>query len=263
MKLAHAQLAQHLTHTIAPIYLIHGDEPLLVEETVDAICKAAQSAGFTERVSSAVESGADWSKDLYADTHSISLFASKKIILLNLNHLKLNAAGGKILEEYAQKQAKDTLVILQSTKLDSKVEKSNWYKALEKHCVVIPLWPITAEQMPGWIMQRAKKNNLHISRQDAEWLASQMEGHLLAAAQEVEKLSLLQVQGTLNQQTIKDAVTDNARFDVFNLIDGALLGKINRSLHILKNLADEDIEPTLVLWALTRELRTLAELQKK
>ncbi len=264
MKLSYAQLTQHLSKSLAPIYLVHGDEPLLVEETMDAIYKAAQAAGFTERISIVTESGTDWGKHLYTDTHSISLFAKKKIIYLNLNHIKLNAANGKILEEYAHKSVPDTLVLMHSsTKLDNKVEKSNWYKAIEKQGVVMTLWPISPDQMPAWIMQRAKKNHLILSKQDAEWLASQMEGHLLAASQEIEKLSLLQSSGTLNHQTIQTAVTDNARFDIFSLMDSALLGKTKRALRILQNLADEDIEPTLVLWALTRELRTLAELQRK
>jgi DNA polymerase-3 subunit delta len=262
MKLSYAQLAQHLNKPLAPIYLIHGDEPLLVEETMEAIYKAAQTVGFAERIS-ITESGADWSKHLYTDTHSISLFAKKKIIYLNLNHIKLNAASGKVLEEYAHKPVLDTLVIIHSAKLDNKVEKSNWYKAIEKQGVVITIWPITPDQMPAWIMQRAKKINLTINKQDAEWLASQLEGHLLAASQEIEKLALLQPHGTLNNETIQAAVTDNARFDIFSLVDSALLGKTNRTLRILQNLTDEDIEPTLVLWALTRELRTLTELQKK
>lgn len=263
MKLSSAQLAQQLTKSLAPIYLIHGDEPLLVAETVDALYTAAQKAGFTERVLTAAESGSDWGKHLYADTHTISLFANKKIIDLNLNPIKLNAASGKILEAYAHQPMPDTLLIIHSAKLDAKVEKSSWYKAIEKLGVIVTVWPIHPDQMPAWVIQRAKKFNLTITKQGAEWLAAQMEGHLLAAAQEIEKLSLLQPNGTLDDQTIQAAVTDNARFDIFTLVDSALLGKTDRTLRILQNLADEDTEPTLILWALTRELRTLAELQKK
>ncbi len=262
MKLSYAQLAQHLSKSLAPIYLVHGDELLLVEETMDAIYKAAQAVGYTERIS-ITDTGTDWAKHLYTDTHSISLFAQKKIIYLNLNHIKLNAANGKILEEYAHQPVSDTIMMIHSTKLDNKMEKSSWYKAIEKQGVIITIWPMTPDQMPAWIAQRAKKINLNLTKQDAEWLASQMEGHLLAAAQEIEKLSLLQPNGTLNNQAIQTAVTDNARFDIFSLIDSALLGKTNRVLRILQNLADEDTEPTLILWALTRELRTLSELQKK
>ncbi len=263
MKLAYAQLTQHLSKTLAPIYLVHGDEPLLVEETIDTICKAAQTAGFTERITTSTESGTDWGKHLYADTHSISLFTQKKIILLNLNHIKLNAANGKIIEEYAQKPMADTLLIIQSSKLDIKLEKSNWFKAIEIQGVIITLWPISPEQMPAWMIARAKKFNLTMTKFGAEWLASQMEGHLLAASQEIEKLSLLQPDGTLDDQTIQAAVTDNARFDIFNLVDSALLGNTQRTLRILQNLALENSEPAIILWALARELRMLAELQKK
>lgn len=263
MKLSSAQLTQQLGKSLAPIYLVHGDEILLVEEAIDAIYHAARTAGYTERVTSTADSGADWAKHLYTDTHSISLFANKKIIDLNLNHIKLNAANGKILENYASHPMTDTLVIMHCSKLDAKTEKSSWFKAIESTGVVVTIWPINPEQMPAWIMSRAKKLNLTITKQGAEWLAAQMEGHLLAAAQEIEKLSLLQPNGTLDFQTIQEAVTDNARFDIFNLVDSALLGKTDRTLRILQNLCDEDVEPTLILWALTRELRTLAELQRK
>lgn len=263
MKLAASQLAQQLTRSLAPIYLVHGDEILLVEESINTIHKAAQKNGFIERSVIPSESNTDLEKYLYRDLHSISLFNEKKIIELNLNHIKLNAASGKILEAYAQKPMADTLVIIQSTKLDAKVEKSSWYKAIEKAGIIVTIWPINLDQMPAWIIQRAKQYNLTITRPGAEWLASQMEGHLLAAAQEIEKLSLLQPNGVLDDQTIQAVVTDHARFDIFNLVDSALLGKTERTLRILQNLCDEDTEPTLILWALTRELRTLAELQKR
>lgn len=263
MKITPAQLTQQLHQSLAPIYLVHGDEILLVQETIDAIKKVAQSAGFTERVSCHIDSGADWAKHLYSDTHTISLFGEKKIVEFNLNNIKLNAANHKILEEYTKSITPNTLVILSSAKLDTKIEKTTWYKTIEKQGVIVTLWPIHADQLPSWIVQRAKKLNITITQKGAEYLASQMEGHLLAAAQEIEKLALLQPNGTLDEKTIADIVTDNARFDIFTLIDNTLSGKTVRSLRILKNLSDEDTEPTLILWAFTRELRTLAEIKKQ
>lgn len=263
MKLAYPQLAHHLTKNLAPIYLVSGDELLLIQEAIDALRAAASKAGFSERVSTTAESQSDWAKLLYTDTHSISLFASKKLVELNLSHIKLNSTHGKILEEYACKPLDNTVLIIIATKLDTKIEKTAWYKAIEKNGVVMPIWPIPAEQLPQWIRQHAKKNNLQLTPQAAERLATLVEGNLLAAAQEIEKLSLLYPDKMLDHHAIENAVIDNARFDIFKLVDSALLGDSSRCLRILKNLAEEGIEPTLILWVLTRELRVLADIQKQ
>jgi len=263
MKLTYPQLTQHLTRNLAPIYLVSGDELLLIQEAVDALRAAASKAGFSERVSTTAESQGDWTKLLYTDTHSISLFASKKLVELNLTHIKLNNTHGKIFEEYACNPLDNTLLIIITNKLDTKTEKTAWYKAIEKNGIVMPIWPVPAEQLPQWIMQRAKKINLQLTLQAAERLATLVEGNLLAAAQEIEKLSLLYPDKTLDHHAIENAVMDNARFDIFNLVDSALLGDSPRCLRILHNLAEEGIEPTLILWALTRELRILADTQKQ
>lgn len=263
MKLAYPQLAQHLAKNLAPIYLVSGDELLLVQEAVDTIREAARNAGFMERFVISAEQGVDWGKLIYSEAHSLSLFATKKIIELNLSHIKLNNTSGKMLEEYAQIPLSDTLLIIYTAKLDTKVEKSPWYQAIDKIGITLPIWPINPEQLPQWIIQRTKKLNLNVTKQAAERLATLVEGNLLAAAQEIEKLSLLQPNGTLDHETIDNVVTDHAHFDIFNLVDSVLLGNSQRSLRILHNLAAEDTEPTLVLWALTRELRTLADIQKQ
>ena len=263
MKLAYQQVTQHLQHSLAPFYLVSSDELLLVQETVDAIRAAARHAGFAERTLITPETGSDFEKFIYSNAHTISLFSTKRIIELNLTHAKLNNTNSKILEEYATKPPADTLLIVYTNKLDSKVEKSKWYQTLEKNGVVITIWPIPADQLPQWIIQRAKKRDLTLTKSAAELLAARVEGNLLAAAQELEKLALLQIGNTLDHHAIEDAVTDNARFDIFNLVDSALMGNSKRCLRILQNLSEEDIEPTIILWALTRELRTLSEIIKQ
>lgn len=262
MKLAYPQLVPHLAKSLAPLYLISSDELLLVQEAIDAIRHAAEQAGFSERIAITAESSKDVEKLLYEEAHGLSLFASKRIIELNLSHIKMTQAIGKTLETYAQNPLNDTLLIIHTNKLDSQYEKSAWYKTIEKQSITVPIWPIPAEQLPSWIMQRAKKSQLTLTKLAAEWLATQVEGNLLAAAQEIEKLSLL-TQDTIDHHTIQAIVTDHARFDIFNLVDNALLGHRKRSLHILQHLAAEAIEPTLILWALTREIRTLADILKQ
>ncbi|MHB1949223.1 MAG: DNA polymerase III subunit delta [Gammaproteobacteria bacterium] len=263
MKIAAHLLGQQLTKNLSPIYVVSGDEPLLTQEACDLIREAAIAAGFTERVRINVEPGADWGKAFYAYSQSFSLFATKRLLDLDLTTAKLNAASSKILQEYTQQPPSDTILLIRTNKLDSKTEQTSWYKALDKVSVIIPIWPITIEQLPAWILQRAKKLDLNITKSAAELLATLVEGNLLAAAQELEKLRLLQLTEVIDHQTIENAISDHAHFDIFTLVDSALSGNTKRSLRILENLAAEDTEPTLILWAIARELRTLADMAKQ
>lgn len=147
--------------------------------------------------------------------------------------------------------------------MDSKTEQTKWFQLLEKSSVFIPIWPITSQQLPQWIMQRAKQLGLNITKDAADLLSNHVEGHLLAAAQEIEKLSLLGITHTIDRELIATTVTDNARFTIFDLVDQMINGHHERALRILKNLAEEDTEPTLVVWAITRELRMLADIANK
>jgi DNA polymerase III subunit delta len=262
MKITPQQFEQQLSKTLAPLYLIHGDDLLLVRDAIDLLRNAARKAGFEERISLSIDSGTDWGKLLHTEIYARSLFANKRLIELHLGDTKPNPAANKILKEICAQLPADILLLITASKLDSKTEQTTWYKALDKVGVMLPLWPIAAPQLPGWIMQRAKKAGLTLTPDAANLLALQVEGNLLAAAQEIEKLLLLDTGSVIDVDTITSAVTDSARFDIFNLVDSALLGNGERSLRILQHLQAEAAEPVLVLWALARELRTLAELQK-
>ncbi len=255
MKLPIQQLGAHLTKTLAPIYLVSGDETLLVEETLDTIRQAALKAGFTERNRIQL--------DFFSGVQTLSLFASKQLLELDLTNVKLTAATSKILQEYAEKLNSDTILLIRIHKLDSKSEQSAWYKSLDKTGVMIPIWPINSDQLPTWILQRANKLNLKLEKSAAEFLAHQVEGNLLAAVQELEKLRLLQTTDTVDLKTLENTVADLAHFDIFNLVDSVMNGNVERSLRIFQSLIQEDTEPTLILWALARELRILAEMQKE
>lgn len=263
MKLPYQQIKQHLANKLSSLYLISSDELLLAQETIDAIRKAARETGFTERTLIHADSNSDWPASIYSQTHHLSLFSTKRIVELNLTQTKLNNASGKIIEEFALNPPADTLLIVQTNKLDSKIEKTSWFQAIDKSGVIIQIWPIASDQLPQWIMQRATQANFTMTKEAASWLAAQVEGNMFAAAQEIEKLSLLQAGGTLDHLTIENAVTDHARFDIFTLVDSALSANKKRCLRILQNLAAEDTEPVLVLWALTRELRTMADLSRQ
>jgi DNA polymerase-3 subunit delta len=266
MKLSYQELTPHLAKTLAPVYLIHSDELLLAQEAADQIRAAARTAGYSERVSLDLES-ADWGKILYAELHTLSLFAAKRIIELQLGAAKPNAAASKLLQEVAASLPANTLLLIRAHKLDGRTEKTAWVKAIEKSGVLLPVWPITADQLPTWILQRAKKSGVELTRDAAKFLAEQVEGNLLAAGQEIEKIALLTAAGKhagkpLDSAFIAAVITDNARFDIFSLVECALGGNSQRALRILENLRAEGIEPVLILWALTREIRMLAEMQR-
>jgi len=261
MKLPYLQLSQHLTKQLAPIYFISGDDLLQMQEALDLLRQTAVKAGYSERVRIPVDSNADWGNHLYANAHSMSLFSSKRILELDLRNVKINQSNSEPLKSYAEKPLADTLLLISANKLDKKIEQTAWYKMLEKNGVVIPIWPINAEQFPQWIMQRAQKIQLKISKSAAQKLADHVEGNLLAAAQELEKLRL--ITDTVDETTLENILTDNASFDIYNLVDSLLTGNQKRSLRILSHLRGEDTEPTLILWAITRELRTLAEIMQQ
>lgn len=264
MKLTLQQLEQHLTQQpLASIYIVSSDEFLLVQDTNEMIRHAAHHAGFTERTLITADTSGDWGKILYSSTHSLSLFSSKQFVELNMHNAKFNANTTKALQEYAEHPKTDTILLIRTNKVDGKTEKSNWFQSLEKKSVFVSLWPITSAQLPQWVLQRAKKSGLTLTKNDADLIANQSEGNLLAAVQEIEKLILYRMTEATSSNDNQAFYTDNARFDVFTLVDSVLAGNKARSLRILKNLAAEDTEPTLILWALTREFRTMADMIKQ
>jgi DNA polymerase-3 subunit delta len=253
MKLAYPQLEQHLQKALSPIYLVSGDEILLVEEAIATIRQHAEKHGYNERKRIELE-------NLLTEANEISLFSDKKIVEINLRNNKLLKAATEILQTYAARPAASTICLLNMSKLDGRTEQAAWFKAIDKAGVTLTIWPIAKEQLPNWIMQRAQKLKLNLARPAALLLAEQVEGNLLAASQELEKLRLMQITETITEDTLMQCATDNARFDVFNLVDSLLSGNSTRTLRILNNLLAEDIEPTLILWALSRELRTMTQI---
>jgi len=260
-KIPYLKLETQLTKPLAKFYFIHGDESLLVDEAASMIGAAAKKQGFNERQLVAPLVISDLEKVFYRDTHSISLFSDKKIIDVNLQTMKVNAALGKFLEKTLADLPPETLCVIRSGKLDARTETSAWYKNLVKTGIVIPIWPMLPAQLPAWLIQRSQKLKITLTPAASTQLAFLVEGNLLAAAQEIEKLALLQTDGKIDSALIDSAFTDNAHFDVFQWVDSLLLGEKHRSIRILQNLLAADVEPTFILWAITRELRLLTQIQ--
>jgi DNA polymerase-3 subunit delta len=259
MKLTYFQLETHLTKSLATIYIVSGDEILLKQDACTMIRKAAKSNGHNEQIRITTETGFDWDQ-LYPLLHSTSLFNEKQLIELNFSDSTPPKAAGAILQEYAKQPTPSTILLINVGKIDDKISRSAWYTALEKAGMHIAIWPIPREQLPQWIMQRAKRYKLDLKLDAANVLAEYFEGNLVAAAQAVEKIYLLKPTQAIDTDFISSVLTDESRYNLFEFIDCLIAGNLSRTLHILNSLKNDGTEPVLILWAITRELRLLADM---
>lgn len=255
MKLHHNQLSKHLSDTkLAPIYFISGDETLLVEECAQSIIKSAALQGFTNTVRFSADTSFSWDSFLQA-TQNLSLLARKTCVLLRIKSWKFDTNAKKHLQHYVEHTNDYHIVIVAGPKLEHATSKTKWFQGLEKPGFHITTWPIELNQLPSWIITRAKTAGLTLTNPQAKMIAELTEGNLLAASQEIEKLCLLGDKVTQND--IESVVSDSTQFDIFKLVDECLLGDGKRCYQILQRLAQQNIEPILIQWALARELRTL------
>jgi len=258
MRINTDQLPRALERSLSATWLIAGDEPLLVGEAADAVRARARAEGYTGRDLFISERGFDWSA-LLASSQSLSLFAERRIIELRMPTPRPGKEGGAVLARLASDPAPDTLLLVVTARPERDTWSSAWFKAFEKNGVVVQSWPVEIGRLPQWIMARAAQAGLTIDAAGAELLAERVEGNLLAAHQEIAKLALLHGQGRAGIDDVQSAVANSARYDVFQLGEAALDGDAARSLRILEGLRAEGAEPPLVLWALCRELRALAD----
>ncbi|MGK9066661.1 DNA polymerase III subunit delta [Stutzerimonas chloritidismutans] len=264
MKLSPAQLTKHLQGPLSPVYVVSGDEHLLCQEASDAIRQACRALGFSERQVLNVETGFDWGQLIEAGA-SLSLFADKRLIELRIPNGKPGDKGAAALIEYLGRPAEDTVLLVSLPKLDGSTQKTKWAKALidGKDSQFIQIWPVDAVQLPQWIRQRLAQAGLAADQEAVELIAARVEGNLLAAAQEIEKLKLLAEGGQVTLDTVQAAVADSARYDVFGLIDAALLGQPEHVLRMLTGLRAEGVEAPVILWAVAREIRQLANIAQQ
>ncbi|MCW9024151.1 MAG: DNA polymerase III subunit delta [Gammaproteobacteria bacterium] len=259
MKLYFDQLNSRLQGTLAPVYLVSGEEPFQKDEASMAIRQQAITQGYTEREVYHVDKTFDWDQ-LNASADSLSLFAEKKLIDLRLSSGKFGDSGRKALVAYCERPPEDTILLITMGKMEKAQMSTKWFKSVDKIAAVLQVWPVEAAQMPGWITKRMQHRGMQPTADAAVMLAERLEGNLLAADQELEKLRLLCGEGAVDADQVAEAVSDSARFDVFALVDAALLGNNRRVIRILHGLKGEGIEPTLVLWALSREIRSMANM---
>lgn len=261
MQLAPAQLEKHLSQGLKPLYVLVGDEPLAQRECLDAIRAAARAQGFDERNSLTVERNFNW-QQIEAYGQSISLFASLRLLEINIPNGKPGVDGGKALQALAAKGIPDTTVVIILPKLEREAKNSAWYNALEQHAVTIANDEVSAANLPKWIANRLAQQGQQASPQTMDFLANQVEGNLLAANQEVQKLGLLYPQGELTDEAVREAVLNVSRFDAFQLGEAVLLGDAARTARILQGLQDEGENPVAVMSPLMWVLRPLVRVKQ-
>lgn len=256
MNVRFEQLDAELSRGLKPVYLVSGDEHLLVQETCDSIRNAARQAGFSERELHHVEGQFKWDEFLAAG-NALSLFATSKIIELRIPNGKPGDAGSKALQQYCENPGESNLLLVVCPKLDKNSQKGKWFKALDKIGAHIAVWPVDHRQLPGWIAKRMQQAGLEADRDAIKLLAELVDGNLLAATQEIEKLKLLGTGRKIDSACVRDSVCDSSRYNVFNLVDTALQGDLLHTQKILSGLRGEGVEPATLIWALSRELRQL------
>lgn len=265
MRLTQAQLASHLKQGLQPLYVLLGDEPLAQRENLDAMRAAARLHGYDERTSLTVERNFNWQQiQVYAQ--SMSLFSSRRLLEINMPSGKPGVEGGKALQALANQALIDTCVIIILPTLEREAKNSAWFSALDQQAVSISLDQVHAANLPKWIAARLALQAQHTSAETLEFLAHQVEGNLLAANQEVQKLGLLYPAGELTDAVVRAAVLNVSRYDAFQLGEAVLAGDSARTVRILQGLQDEGEQALAVmnplLWVLRPLLRIkLAEIR--
>ncbi|MBP6345096.1 DNA polymerase III subunit delta [Neisseriaceae bacterium CLB008] len=255
------QLASHLKGPLAPLYVIHGEEALLSLEALDALRAAAKAQGYLSREQSMVENHFDWSSWLQ-DNDSVSLFSEQKLLELHIPTGKPGKEGGDALQQLVQRLPQDTVVVILLPKLERVQLQSKWFTALAQAAQVLEAKAIGLEGLPAWLSGRLADQNLSMTTEALALFAERVEGNLLAAKQELDKLALIFPEGTeLSWDDVQEAIAHVARFDVFQLAAAWMRGDATRVVKLLDGLAQEGGEPVLLLWALSEDIRLLLRLK--
>ncbi|MCE2460899.1 MAG: DNA polymerase III subunit delta [Pseudomonadales bacterium] len=260
MQIRAEQLQRHLeAGDLRHIYLVSGDEQLLVDEACDDIVAAATDLGYDERTIFEAVARAPWD-DLFADAGNLSLFATKRLLDVRIPPRGLDRAGSEAIRGYLEAPLPDTLVLCRAAGLDWRQRSNAWYKAIDRAGAVIPVWPVSGRDLPRWLDGRCRRQGLELGRDALDALAERVEGNLLAAVQEIAKLKLLHGEGRLGVAEIESGVGDAAHFDTFELIDAAFAGRGARVQRMLGILRQEGVAVFMVIAALASQLQRAAEL---
>lgn len=262
MRIYHNQVANTLNKNIAPVWLVFGDEPWQKNDALSQIKSQAQQQGFSELIRFYVDEKFDWSL-LEQEYNALSLFASQRIIELELSSNKIGDAGSKKLSQLCENLSPDVLLILHGAKLDAASQKRKWFKALEVKGVFLPIYDIEGKQLSQWIYQQAQQLNLNLHQDLTLMLAKLFEGNLLALAQEMTKLSLLFKQQQVTVDDAEKIIIKQAKFSAFQLTDAMLAGDIAKCVTMLEQLQQEGIAVAQLIWPIHKEISQLLAMQEQ
>lgn len=260
MKIYLDQLGPQLNKALPAMIWLSGDEPLQMREASDLVRSTCRAQGFSERELHDVDNGFDW-RELVNASNSMSLFSDKKLIELRLKSSKLDDTARKTLQACLDDPSPDNILLLTSPRIEPASGKTQWFRKLEAASLVVQIYPVDAPRLPRWIQQRMQHHGLRADPDAVQLLADRIEGNLLAADQEIEKLSLLFGKDAhITSDRIARSVADNARYNVFGLVDACLEGNPKRALKTVRRMRDEGSEALMITAMLARELRQLTEM---
>ncbi len=244
---------------LAPLYSVFGGEPLLALEAADCIRARARAEGYSERTVLTAEQHFDWSQ-LRVEAGSQSLFASQRVLELRIPNGKPGNEGGQALQRFCEALPADTITLISLPDVDWKSQKAGWFGALDAAGVTVEAKRVSRDELPGWLAGRLRTHDQQADEETLKFIAERVEGNLLAAYQEVQKLALLFRPGKLSAKQVRDAVLDVARYDVFDLGAVVLAGDAAQLARVLEGLRGEGVAPPLALWAVTEEIRAAGRL---
>lgn len=251
------QLPAMVAKNTYPVYMVSGDEPLQQMESLDLIRAFLRDNDYSEREILDVDAQFDWQR-LLDEAANMSLFAERRIVELRLPSAKPGRQGSQVIKDYLARPPEDTVLIINAGKVDGNAKKSAWYKAVEQNGLVVQCWPIPVDKLAPWLQQRFKARYMDADNDVLAYISQHIEGNLLAADQEIEKLYLLLGPGKITYADVAEAVTSQSRYSVFELVDMMLTGDSKRVIKVIAGLKAEGIVPVIINWALAKDIRLLA-----
>ena len=251
------QLPAMVAKNTYPVYMVSGDEPLQQMESLDLIRAFLRDNDYSEREILDVDAQFDWQR-LLDEAANMSLFAERRIVELRLPSAKPGRQGSQVIKDYLARPPEDTVLIINAGKVDGNAKKSAWYKAVEQNGLVVQCWPIPVDKLAPWLQQRFKARYMDADNDVLAYISQHVEGNLLAADQEIEKLYLLLGPGKITYADVAEAVTSQSRYSVFELVDMMLTGDSKRVIKVIAGLKAEGIVPVIINWALAKDIRLLA-----
>jgi len=256
MQLRPEQLAAHLAKPLGALYVVHGDEPLLILEAADAIRAAARGQGFAEREVLVAGAGFRWD-DLFLAAGNLSLFGGDKLIDLRIPTGKPGRDGGEALQRYCKQLPQGVVTLVTLPQMDWQAKKAAWFNALVGTGTVLELNAPPLTRLPEWIAGRLQRQKQSAPHEALDFIAAHVEGNLLAAHQEILKLGLLYPEGEISREQIEGAVLNVARYDIGKLRQALTGTDAARCARVIEGLQAEGAAPPLVLWAIATEARNL------